>query len=61
MKGWGFTVSLFNGTGWLIPVIAIAALFFTTIWVLYDENGLRKTVMRNVPVYIYPQLVSKRD
>ena len=29
--------------------------------VLYDENGLRKTVMRNVPVYIYPQLVSKRD
>lgn len=28
--------------------------------VLYDENGLRKTVMRNVPVYIYPQLVSER-
>ena len=27
MKGWGFTLSLFNGTGWLIPVIAIAALF----------------------------------
>lgn len=28
--------------------------------VLYDENGLRKTVMRNVPVYIYPQLVTAR-
>lgn len=28
--------------------------------VLYDENGLRKTVMRNIPVYIYPQLVSTR-
>lgn len=28
--------------------------------VLYDENGLRKTVMRNIPVYIYPQLVSER-
>lgn len=25
--------------------------------VLYDENGLRKTVMRNIPVYIYPQVV----
>lgn len=29
--------------------------------VLYDENGLRKTVMRNIPVYIYPQLVSQRE
>lgn len=29
--------------------------------VLYDENGLRKTVMRNIPVYIYPQLVSTRN
>ena len=29
--------------------------------VLYDENGLRKTVMRNIPVYIYPQLVSERN
>ena len=28
--------------------------------VLYDENGLRKTVMRNIPVYIYPQVVSTR-
>lgn len=25
--------------------------------VLYDEHGLRKTVMRNIPVYIYPQVV----
>ena len=29
--------------------------------VLYDENGLRKTVMRNIPVYIYPQVVSLRE
>lgn len=29
--------------------------------VLYDENGLRKTVMRNIPVYIYPQVVSTRE
>lgn len=29
--------------------------------VLYDENGLRKTVMRNIPVHIYPQLVSTRE
>ena len=29
--------------------------------VLYDQNGLRKTVMRNIPVYIYPQLVSTRN
>lgn len=28
---------------------------------LYDEEGKVKTVMRNVPVYIYPQLVSSRS
>ena len=25
LKGWGFTVSLFSGTGWLLPTIALAA------------------------------------
>lgn len=28
---------------------------------LYDEEGKVKTVMRNIPVYIYPQLVSSRS
>lgn len=28
---------------------------------LYDDQGKVKTVMRNIPVYIYPQLVSSRS
>jgi len=36
LKGWGFTVSLFtSGTGWLIPIIAIAALFATVSYLFY--------------------------
>ena len=36
LKGWGFTAGLFStGTGWLIPVIAIAALFATISYLFY--------------------------
>ena len=35
INGWGFAVSLFSETGWLIPAIAIAALFATISYMFY--------------------------
>lgn len=36
LKGWGFTARLFtSGTGWLIPTIALAALFATISYLCY--------------------------
>lgn len=52
MKGWGFTVSLFSGTGWLIPVIAIAALFATASYLFYykaiSQIGASKAMALNI-------------
>ncbi len=52
MKGWGFTVSLFNGTGWLIPTIAIAALFATESYLFYyraiTQIGASKSMALNI-------------
>ena len=52
MKGWGFTVSLFNGTGWLIPVIALAALFATASYLFYyraiSQIGASKSMALNI-------------
>ena len=42
LKGWGFTVSLFtSGTGWLLPVIALAA-FFATLSYLCDYKAISR-------------------
>lgn len=53
MKGWGFTVSLFTtGTGWLIPTIALAALFATVSYLFYyraiTQIGASKAMALNV-------------
>lgn len=53
MKGWGFTVSLFTtGTGWLIPTIALAALFATVSYLFYykaiSQIGASKAMALNV-------------
>ncbi len=52
MKGWGFTFSLFNGTGWLIPIIAIAALFATISYLFYykaiSQIGASKAMALNI-------------
>ena len=52
MKGWGFTVSLFNDTGWLIPVIAIAARFATASYLFYyraiSQIGASKSMALNI-------------
>ena len=52
LKAWGFTASLFQGTGWLIPMIAIAALFATISYLFYymaiSRIGASKAMALNV-------------
>lgn len=52
LKGWGFTVSLFHGTGMLIPTIAIAALSATVSYLFYyraiSQIGASKSMALNI-------------
>lgn len=53
LKGWGFTVKLFTGgTGWLIPVIILAAFFATLSYLCYYKAiakiGASKSMALNV-------------
>lgn len=53
LKGWGFTANLFTGsTGWLLPTIAIAALFATVSYLFYykaiAQIGASKAMALNV-------------
>lgn len=52
LKGWGFTLSLFNGTGWLLGIIALAALFATVSYLFYyraiSQIGASKAMALNV-------------
>lgn len=53
LKGWGFTVDLFTAdTGWLIPTIAVAALFATVSYLFYykaiAQIGASKAMALNV-------------
>lgn len=52
MKGWEFTVSLFNDTGMLIPTIALAAFFATISYLCYyraiSQIGASKAMAVNV-------------
>lgn len=53
LKGWGFTAGLFAGsTGWLLPVIALAALFATVSYLFYyraiSQIGASKAMALNV-------------
>ena len=52
MRGWGFTASLLNGTGRLIPIIAIAALFATASYLCYykaiSQIGASKSMALNI-------------
>lgn len=53
LKGWGFTVSLFTSdTGWLLPMIALAALFATVSYLFYykaiSKIGASKAMALNV-------------
>ena len=52
IKGWGFTVSLFNGTEMLIPTLALAAFFATISYLCYykaiSQIGASKAMAVNV-------------
>ena len=53
ISGWGFTVDLFtSGTGWLLPTIALAALFATASYLFYykaiAQIGAAKAMALNV-------------
>ena len=53
LGGWGFTVELFtSGTGWLLPTLAIAALFATVSYLFYYKAiakiGASKAMALNV-------------
>ncbi len=53
LKGWGFTASLFTvGTGWLLPIIALAAFFATVSYLFYYKAiaaiGASKAMALNV-------------
>ena len=53
LGGWGFTVDLFtSGTGWLLPTIAVAALFATVSYLFYykaiAQIGASKAMALNV-------------
>ncbi len=53
LRGWGFTVKLFtDGTGWLLPIIALAGLFATVSYLFYykaiAQIGASKAMALNV-------------
>lgn len=52
LRGWGFTLSLFSGTGMLLPTIAIAGLFATISYLFYYRAiasiGASKSMALNV-------------
>lgn len=52
MSGWGFTSSLFSGTGMLLPTIALAALAATASYLFYyraiTQIGASKSMALNV-------------
>ncbi len=53
LRAWGFTVKLFTGnTGWLLPLVALAALFATSSYLFYYRSiaqiGAAKSMALNV-------------
>ena len=62
LGGWGFTVSLFSGTGWLIPVIAAAALFATVSYLFYykaiSQIGASKSMALNITYSAWAVILS---
>ena len=62
MKGWGFTVSLFSGTGMLLPTIAAAALFATVSYLFYyraiSQIGASKAMALNVSYSAWAVIIS---
>lgn len=62
MGGWGFTVNLFSGTGWLLPIIAAAALFATASYLFYyraiSQIGASKSMALNITYSAWAVIIS---
>ena len=62
MRGWGFTLSLFSGTGLLIPTIAVAALFATASYLFYyramAQIGAAKSMALNISYSAWAVVIS---
>ena len=62
LKGWGFTVSLFSGTGMLLPTIAIAGLFATVSYLFYykaiSQIGASKSMALNITYSAWAVIIS---
>ena len=62
LKGWGFTLSLFKGTGWLLPIIAAAALFATASYLFYyraiSQIGASKSMALNITYSAWAVIIS---
>ncbi len=62
IRGWGFTVSLFNGTDLLIPTIAVAALFATASYLFYYRSitliGASKSMALNITYSAWAVIIS---
>lgn len=62
LKGWSFTTSLFFGTGWLIPIIALAALFATASYLFYyraiSQIGASKSMALNITYSAWAVVIS---
>jgi drug/metabolite transporter (DMT)-like permease len=62
LKGWGFTVDLFSGTGWLLPTIALAGLFATASYLFYykaiSKIGASKSMALNVSYSAWAILIT---
>lgn len=62
LKGWGFTFSLLGNTGWLLPVIAVAALFATVSYLFYyraiSQIGASRAMALNVTYSAWAVVIS---
>ncbi|MDO4537685.1 MAG: DMT family transporter [Coriobacteriales bacterium] len=62
MGGWGFTAGLFVGTGWLLPTIALAALFATASYLFYyraiSQIGAAKSMALNITYSAWAVIIS---
>lgn len=62
LKGWGFTLNLFSGSGMLLPTIAIAALFATASYLFYyraiSQIGASKSMALNVSYSAWAILIT---
>ena len=62
VKGWGFTLSLFCDSGWLIPTVAVAVSFATVSYLFYykaiSQIGASKSMALNVTYSAWAVIIS---